>query len=148
MRKYLPNFAELIDRFCIDHLKYTFLQKDNYKSSIEDMAHDLNEIIKEQEIKLTPQLIQDIIILAQYNTHIWYNESAVRNGLPGAKLELTHSLNGLRSSARNRITSRLGETKGFDFKVDCLAADHTMWNPPWLDDKQKPTESNIKTQAI
>jgi hypothetical protein len=132
MRRFLPNFAELIDRFCIDHLKYTFLAKDNYAQSVEDMAHDIDELIKEKDIKLDANMIQDIIILAQYNTHIWYNESAVRNGLPGAKLELTHSLNGLRSVARNRITSRLGETKGFDFKVDCLAADHSMWNPHWI----------------
>ena len=95
----------------------------------------MDELIKEKDIKLNARLIQDIIILAQYNTHIWYNESAVRNGLPGAKLELTHSLNGLRSVARNRITSRLGEIKGFDFKIDCLAADHTQWNPYWLGEK-------------
>jgi hypothetical protein len=134
MRRFLPNFAELIDRFSIDHLKYTFLQKDNYKQSIEDIAHDMDLLIKEKDIKLDAKLIQNIIILAQYNTHIWYNESAVRNGISGAKLELTHSLNGLRSLARNRITTSLGET-GFDFKVDCLAADHSIWNPYWLGDE-------------
>jgi len=138
MRRYVLNFGELLDRFCIDHLKYTFLAKDNYIQTIEDIAHDLNEIIEEKNIKIDAKLIQNIIILAQYNTHIWYNESAVRNGLPGAKLELTHSLNGLRSVARNRITSQLGESK-FDFKVDCLAADALVWRPHWLEDKKEET---------
>ena len=53
------------------------------------------------------------------NTHIWYNESDVRNGIKGSdNLMLTHGLNGIRNTAKNFITDILGGRK--DHKIDCF----------------------------
>ena len=48
-----------------------------------------------------------IVVLAQMNTHIWYNETKVRNGEKGGNLHLTHGLNGIRNVAGNKIAEVL-----------------------------------------
>jgi hypothetical protein len=132
MRKYLPSTADLIDRLSIDLLKQIFIpeKKIVYVNEINDILFDLDELLKEnKKIELTGSLIRAILLVGQLNTHIWYNESAARGGGDQdlTKLKLTHSINGLRNLAKNRILEALGEKKGFDYKVDCLAADHKQW---------------------
>jgi hypothetical protein len=62
------------------------------------------------------------------NLHIWQNEANFRRGIKeGNNLELTHSLNGIRNLAKNRIQSRIGGR--MDYKVDCLAEDAENWKP-------------------
>jgi len=94
------------------------------------IVNDLTRIIKENNIKLTGEVIRSIIILAQINTHIWYNESNVRNG-KSQKLELlklTHGLNGIRNLAGNYLLSLIGESGRRDYKTDCLAAEFSEWD--------------------
>ena len=54
------------------------------------------------------------------NLHIWHNETNYRKGIrDGNNLELTHGLNGIRNTAKNKIQEVCGGRK--DYKIDCLA---------------------------
>jgi hypothetical protein len=126
MRKYLPTAAELIDRLAIVQLKEVFLpeNKDTYAQEIADIIHDLDEM------GLNGEFIRDTIVLAQMNLHIWHNEAEARKGsAENNNLWLTHGLNGIRATAKNRISFRLGERE--DLKVDCLAEDFKDWEVSW-----------------
>ena len=76
MRKYLPTISELIDRLSIIQLKEVFIpeHKEEYAQEIKDIVHDLDEL------GLDGKMVKAIIVLAQMNTHIWYNESEARKG--------------------------------------------------------------------
>ena len=64
------------------------------------------------------------------NLHIWHNESNYRNGIKeGNSLELTHGLNGIRNTAKNKIQNNCKGRK--DYKVDCLAAEFKDWEISW-----------------
>ena len=125
-RKYLPTFAELIDRMTICQLKSIFIpyNKEAYDEEIEDIKHDLNVIIKEKDINITAELIRAISIVMLSNRYIWENESKVRSDSDDKEallLKLTHSINGVRNTAKNVISKELGER--VDLKTDCLAAE-------------------------
>ena len=126
MRKYLPTLSELIDRLSIVQLKEVFIpeHKEEYAKEIKDIMHDL-------ELEgLDGELIRAVIVTAQMNTHIWYNESEARKGInAGENLRLTHGLNGIRNTAKNKIQERCGGRK--DYKVDCIAAEFEDWEVSW-----------------
>ena len=130
-RKFLPTLNELIDRLSIHQLKEVFIpeNKDNYAKEIKDMMHDIDLILEEMDGKVTAETIRAIIVLAQMNTHIWYNETKVRNGDGDGDLHLTHGLNGLRNIAGNKIAECVGGRK--DYKVDCLASEFEDWEVSW-----------------
>ncbi len=51
------------------------------------------------------------------NLHIWHNESNYRKGIKdGNNLELTHGINGIRNTAKNKIQEVNGGRK--DYKID------------------------------
>jgi len=131
-RKYVPSVADLLDRLSIDLLKQVFIEekKDVYKQEIEDILHDIDLCLQNKEVKLTGVLLRAVLLLGQINTHIWYNESAARKGESQdlERLKLTHSINGIRNKTKNRILEEMGEKKGFDYKVDCLAAEFKQWD--------------------
>jgi len=124
-RKYLPTFAELIDRMTICQLKAIFIpeNKEAYDKEIEDIKHDLGQIIEEKNIKLTPELLRATTLVMLTNRYIWENESKCREGDSQdlELLKLTHSINGVRNTAKNTISKELGER--VDLKIDCLAAE-------------------------
>lgn len=130
-RKYLPTFSELIDRLSIDQLKEVLIpeHKEKYAQYMSDIIYDINLIIVDKDIKLTGDLIGSIIILAQINTHMWYNESKVRKGENQDihLLKLTHGLNGIRSNIQNYITDLISTGERQDWKIDCLAAEFKDW---------------------
>ena len=82
-RKWLPSFAELIDRLSIHQLKEVFIpeDKEKYRKDMKDIVHDLNLMINENKIEVSGELIRCIIIQSQINAHIWYNEAKARNCL-------------------------------------------------------------------
>ena len=125
MRKYLPTFAELIDRLMIVTLKSIKIHenKDEYEKEAHEIMHDLDLIIKEHKIKLTAQMIRAILVVSWANETIWANESKAREGGTGQDqlLKFTHSINGVRNNAKNVISNEVGERK--DLKLDCIAAD-------------------------
>ena len=132
MRKYLPTISELIDRLSIVQLKEVFIpeNKENYATEMNDIVHDIDIILKENNIKLEGDIIRAIVVLSQMNAHIWYNESQVRKGEKGTdNLMLTHGLNGIRNTAINKIMEVVGGRK--DYKVDCIAAEFKDWEVSW-----------------
>jgi hypothetical protein len=131
-RKYLPTLSELIDRLSIVQLKEVFIpeHKDEYSKEIKDIVHDIQSHIDENHSQITAETIRAIVVLSQMNLHIWHNESNYRKGIKdGNNLELTHGLNGIRNTAKNKIQEVVGGRK--DYKVDCLAAEFKDWNISW-----------------
>jgi len=131
-RKWLPTLGELIDRLSIHQLKEVFIpeNKENYAKEIADMVHDIDLLAKENESKINGETIRAIIVLAQMNAHIWYNESMVRKGERGSdNLMLTHGLNGIRNTATNKIMEVVGGRK--DYKIDCIASEFKDWEVSW-----------------
>ena len=59
MRKYLPTLGELIDRLSIVQIKELKIpnHKDEYSQEIQDIVHDINEIIKEGDFELNGEFI-------------------------------------------------------------------------------------------
>jgi len=148
-RKYVPTFAELIDRLSIVILKSVFIpeNKEAYEQEQELIMHDIDEILMERSGRyenkdgsthisnrqvVNAKMIRAIMITMLTNRYIWENESKARLG--GSEqdklLKLTHSINGVRNTAKNIIAKELGER--VDLKIDALAAELTAefgnWN--------------------
>ena len=131
-RKYLPTLAELVDRLSISQLKEVFIteHKEEYAQEIKDILHDIQLILKEGKEPINAETIRAIVVLSQMNLHIWHNESNYRKGIrDGNNLELTHGLNGIRNTAKNKIQEIVGGRK--DYKIDCLAAEFKDWEISW-----------------
>ena len=122
-RKFLPTFAQLIDRLCIVTLKSIKIpeHKKEYEEEAKEIMHDIDIILKEK--KITSQIIRAIQVNAVANETIWTNESEARKGGTSQDklLKYTHSINGVRNQAMNVISHEIGERK--DLKLDCLAAE-------------------------
>jgi hypothetical protein len=131
-RKYLPTFAELIDRLSIVQLKEVFIpeHKEEYSQEISDILHDIDLTLKQDSVKVDANTLRAVVVLSQMNLHIWHNESNYRKGIKdGNNLELTHGLNGIRNTAKNKIQEIVGGRK--DYKIDCLAAEFEDWEISW-----------------
>ena len=131
-RKYLPTLSELIDRLSIVQLKEVFIpdHKEEYAKEISDIVHDIQAHLSEHKVTLTAEDVRAIVVLSQMNLHIWHNESNYRKGIKdGNNLELTHGLNGIRNTAKNKIQESVGGRK--DYKIDCLAAEFKDWEVSW-----------------
>lgn len=131
-RKYLPTISELIDRLSIAQLKEVFISehKEEYSKEIKDILHDIQICLSESNDSVNAEIIRAIVVLSQMNLHIWHNESNYRKGIvDGNNLELTHGLNGIRNTAKNKIQEVVGGRK--DYKIDCLAANFKDWEISW-----------------
>jgi capsule polysaccharide export protein KpsE/RkpR len=131
-RRYLPTLSELIDRLSISQLKEVKLpeHKAEYAQEIDDIVHDIQLILDEKKGIITAEVIRAIVVLSQMNAHIWQNESNVRSGAAGPNmLSLTHGINGIRNTAKNKIQEIVGGRK--DYKIDCLAAEFKDWEISW-----------------
>ena len=131
-RKYLPTLSELVDRLSIVQLKEVFISehRQEYAEEIEAIVHDIQVCLDQGVEKISARTIRAIVVLAQMNLHIWHNESNYRKGIKdGNDLELTHGLNGIRNTAKNKIQEIAGGRK--DYKIDCLAADFKDWEISW-----------------
>ena len=131
-RKYLPTLAELIDRLSIAQLKEVKIpeHKAEYAQEITDIVHDIQLCLDSSDKPISGETIRAIVVLAQINTHIWQNESNYRKGIKeGNNLELTHGINGIRNTAKNKIQEVVGGR--MDYKIDCLAAEFKDWEISW-----------------
>jgi hypothetical protein len=129
-RRYLPTLSELIDRLSIAQLKEVFISehKEEYAKEIKDILHDIDLLLADAEINA--ETLRAVVVLSQMNLHIWHNEANYRRGIKdGNNLELTHGLNGIRNTAKNKIQEIVGGRK--DYKIDCLAAEFKDWEISW-----------------
>ena len=131
-RKYLPTLSELVDRLSIVQLKEVFISehKKEYAKEISDILYDIDLLLNESNTKIDAKTLRAIVVLSQMNLHIWHNESNYRKGIKdGNNLELTHGINGIRNTAKNKIQEVVGGRK--DYKIDCLAAEFKDWEVSW-----------------
>ena len=130
-RKYLPTLAELVDRLSIVQLKEVFIteHKEEYAKEISDIVHDIDMILKDENVQLSGKDVRAIVVLSQMNLHIWHNETQYRAGTGDGNLGLTHGLNGIRNTAKNQIQENVGGRK--DYKIDCIAAEFKDWEISW-----------------
>ncbi len=123
-RVYLPTLPELVDRLAITQLKAIFIPKhaEEYRAEMALIMHDVDLILAEQP-KFDAEAVRSVLIIMLANRFIWENESKARAGGPEQDklLKLTHSINGVRNSAKNVLASKTGGRK--DWKTDSLAAD-------------------------
>tara|TARA_B100000683_G_scaffold248295_1_gene261414 strand:- start:138 stop:539 length:402 start_codon:yes stop_codon:yes gene_type:complete len=132
VRKYLPTLGELIDRLSILQIKEIKIpnHKKEYQQEIKDIVHDINQILLDKDNIIDGEVIRAIVVLSQMNVHIWNNEDNARNGIDTEnQLKLTHSVNGIRNTAKNKIQEKLGGRK--DYKIDCLASEFKDWEISW-----------------
>ncbi len=125
MRKYLPTFADLVDRLTISQMKAIFIQdkKKEYDEECKLIIHDIDLILKEKDYRLTGDDVRAICVVMLANRVIWQNEAAAREGKSDSDklLKLTHSINGCRNTAKNMLGKALGDR--LDFKIDAFAAE-------------------------
>ena len=115
----------------IVQLKEVFIteHKEEYAKEIDEITHDIEEILNDEKIRLTGKDIRAIVVLSQMNLHIWHNETKYRAGTGDGNLGLTHGLNGIRNTAKNKIQENSGGRK--DYKIDCIAAEFKDWEISW-----------------
>lgn len=130
-RRYQHTLGDLIDRLSIVQLKEVFIpeHKAEYSKEIADIVHDIQVVLDQTDAEITAETIRAIVVVSQMNLHIWHNESAYRRGMKEGNLALTHGLNGIRNTAKNKIQEIVGGR--LDYKVDCLAADFKDWEISW-----------------
>jgi len=136
-RKYNYTFGDLIDRLSIVQLKEVFIpeHKKEYWEEMLLILQDLDNIILNEDIKVNSTTIRNIIVLAQMNLHVWHNEAEVRKNGGKGNLYLTHGLNGIRNTAKNKIQELVGGRK--DYKIDCIAAEFKDWLPSGYEEAKK-----------
>ena len=124
-RKFLPTLADLVDRLAIIQLKAIFIpeHRKEYDQERADIEHDIDLILRQSKKRIGAREIHAILMLMLTNRFIWENESKARAGGPEQDklLKLTHSINGVRNTARNELSMAFGGRK--DYKVDCFAAE-------------------------
>lgn len=127
-RIYLPTLSDLVDRMTIVQLKAIFVteHRDAYMGEMSAVLHDIDLLLREQAeagCVINAQALHAVAVIMLTNRFIWENESKARAG--GAEqdklLKLTHSINGVRNTAKNQLAAIMGGRK--DYKIDTLAAD-------------------------
>ena len=129
-RKYLPTLSDLIDRLSIVQLKAIFnpAKREEYNAEIALIEHDIDVVLQEHFDKFGRSVwaadFRAVMVIMLVNREIWRNEAATRECAKSdsaSTLYLTHSLNGVRNTAKNKIAAAMGER--LDYKIDCLAAE-------------------------
>ena len=119
----LSRVSNWIDSVVMEH-------KNEYSKEISDIVYDIQAHIDENNAVIDAEVIRAVVVLSQMNLHIWHNETNYRKGIKdGNNLELTHGLNGIRNTAKNKIQEVVGGRK--DYKIDCIAADFKDWEVSW-----------------
>jgi hypothetical protein len=132
-RKYLPTLPDLVDRLTIVQMKMIFIPE-RAKEYAEERAlilHDIDLVLHEGH-QMTAKAILAVVLISLSNRYIWENESKARAG--GSEqdrlLKLTHSINGVRNTAKNMLAGEMGGRH--DYKIDCFAQSLTEefgnWN--------------------
>jgi len=122
-RRYLPTLSDLVDRLTIVQQKMIFIPEraNEYAAERDDILHDIDLLLADGK-KMNAKAVLAIVLVMLANRVIWENESIARNG--GSEqdklLKFTHSINGVRNTAKNMLASEMGGRH--DYKVDCFSA--------------------------
>ena len=130
-RKWNPTVGEMIDRLTILELKHLHNppHREVIIKEIEDLVDDINVALPKPNT-IYAEFIRHVIILSQYNTHIWNHEDNMRKGVAeGNDLMFTHQCNGVRCRAKDKINHRVNNRT--DPKVNAIAAEVPDFEPKW-----------------
>lgn len=123
-RRFLPTLPDLVDRLTIVQQKMIFIPEkaDEYERERADLIHDIDILVKNGH-SMTGKALAAVVMIMLTNRVIWENESLARKG--GSEqdkmLKFTHSINGVRNSAKNVLAAEMGGRH--DYKVDCFAGE-------------------------
>jgi hypothetical protein len=127
-RKYLPTLSDLIDRLTIVQQKQIFIpdRRKEYGEERDLLLHDIGLLMAEKP--MTAKAVWAITVIQLTNRCIWENETKIRDGSSDEppdvqlkRLKLTHSINGVRNTAKNVLAEECGGRH--DYKLDALSAD-------------------------
>lgn len=133
-RKYVPSFAEKIDRLNICQMKSVFSKDHNeeFENEIAEIMHDIQCDIDEG-VLVTADILRAVVVLTQANLEIWKNEDNVRlQKHTSSKAEIaevllyTHAVNSTRCIAKTRIQNLIGGR--VDPKINYSGS---AWNIKW-----------------
>lgn len=128
-RKFLTPLSELIDRLTVDQIKQLLNKDDSNKSikkEMQNIMHDIDQIINDKKIKLDSEIIRMIIILSQINLHIWNLKDKMEKDANNynKNLKLAHQINGIRNQIKNKILEKTNDlnqsSKRSNFNTDEL----------------------------
>lgn len=129
-RQYLPTFADLVDRLSITIQKMIFIpeKRAEYEAESALIMHDIDLILAQNPIK-SAEVVRAIQTNMLANRYIWEKEAAARLDNDGdlpveekyARLKATHSINGVRNSAKNAMA--VIDSGRHDYKIDCFASE-------------------------
>ncbi len=112
-RQFHLPLAELIDRLCVDQIKEVLLVhgKDSHAREIKQLEHDIDLLLKEQQVVCTARLLRIVVVLAQMNLHIWHHKDlmAADSARYLELLKLAHQLNGIRNRMKNLLLEESGD---------------------------------------
>jgi hypothetical protein len=121
-RKYLPTLAELIDQLTVDQIKLVMYptKKKQVCDEIKRIEHDIDLIIKNNNIVISVEILRSIIILSQVNLHIWHKKDEMQANPEKYHdlLKLAHQLNGIRNQMKNSIMDRTNSPNGMGRKTN------------------------------
>lgn len=132
-RQFLPALPDLVDRLTIVQQKMIFIPEraEEYTEERAHLIHDIDMLLK-NGTAMSGKALAAVVLIMLTNRVIWENESLARKG--GAEqdkmLKFTHSINGVRNSAKNVLAAEMGGRH--DYKVDCFAGEfgdnYGNWN--------------------
>lgn len=112
IRAYQPSIAELVDRLSINQIKEVILPKNkaSYATEMNNLAKDIDTLIREGGIQLSARLIRIVIVLAQMNLHIWHFKDQMQTEPErySELLTLCHQLNGIKNQMKNLFLEESG----------------------------------------
>ena len=121
-RKYLPTFAELIDQLTVDQIKVVMFptNKKQVCDEIKRIEHDIDLIMKNNNVVISVEILRSIIILSQVNLHIWHQKDEMQEKPEKYQdlLKFAHQLNGIRNQMKNSIMERTNSTNGTGRKTN------------------------------
>jgi len=129
------DLGELIDRLSILQIKELLLEGD-FSDAISDLEHDIDRVYEEQNIKLSANLIRQIVVMAQANLHVWMLKDEMVTELDeniyNEKLKLAQDFhNGLKNSIKNMMLDLGGEVP--DPKLKATFLDPGDWHSNIVD---------------
>jgi hypothetical protein len=152
-RQFLPTLSDLVDRLTIVLQKMIFIheRRSEYEAEEADLLHDIDQILGGASKRLDAKDIRAIAIMMLANRFIWENESKIRDGTDTdersqlQRLKATHSINGVRNTAKNVLAASFGGRK--DYKIDSLSADLLKEFGNWDIFRVEPAPSTATREA-